>query len=459
MSHPSVGSDSAFSSGHQRSHQPQHRIAVRSLRDEQYLKLLMVALFLPEGLSFFIGDFRLSIARVLLIFLSIAAAVRFLSRVGTTSFVCIPSDVVALAAGVWMVIAAITTDGVLDGLKGAGALALEFTGSYFVLRSFLGPVDSSVRVIKFSCKMIVLVVGLALLDPLTGKLFTYETVKVLTGYVKGSFEYAKGTFSTTMYRNGIVRAMGPLEHSILFGTACVWFGALAMCTFQSRLFAWSVVVVAIVGVLISQSQGSLVCFILVIALAAFDHVTRQITARWRILGSLVGLGIGLVYFYSASPLATFLRLGGIKEETGWYRQAIWEAALPVVAQSPYFGVGLTPQWDWQSNGMLAGDSVDAFWLASALMFGIPGSILIFLTMASAFWFGAVDKSQYLSSEERKLSVALGFVIVVAVFQGFTVHIWGTCWTLLGVFAGMRANLAEAAIVRGRVARSHEHLCA
>ena len=82
--------------------------------------------------------------------------------------------------------------------------------------------------------------------------------------------------------------------------------------------------------------------------------------------------------------------------------------------------------------------------------GIPGSALIALTLISPGWLGPVDKSEDLTEDEQRLSVALGIVTALAVFQGFTVHYWGSCWILIGVFAGMRANLAEAAIVRERL---------
>jgi hypothetical protein len=41
------------------------------------------------------------------------------------------------------------------------------------------------------------------------------------------------------------------------------------------------------------------------------------------------------------------------------------------------------------------------------------------------------------------------------FLGFIVHYWGICWILMAVFAGMRANLAESAILRERAARAAE----
>ena len=429
-------------------------VAAGSRRNELYLKLLIVSLFLPEGLSAFIGDYRLSPARIVLIPLSLVAAVHMLRRLNTLSFVLVPSDIIALLAGIWMVLASVVASGFADGLKSGGALALEFTGAYYVFRSFLGPVDSSVRVVKVACKLMIVVVAVALLDPLTRQLFTYELVKAITGYTKEAYEFAKAASTDTIYRNGLVRAMGPFEHSILFGTACVWFGTLAIYVFSSTLFRWSSAVVAFVGVFFSQSQGSLLCFIMAFALMTFYLLTRQIAARWKVLGALVAFAILFICLFSANPLATLLRLGAIKEETGWYRQAIWEAGIPVVAQSPIFGIGLTT-WDWQASNALAGDSVDAFWLAAAMMFGIPGSVLIFLTLASAFSLGAIDKSHYLSREEARLSVALGVVMVIAIFQGFTVHLWGACWILLGIFAGMRANLAEAAILRERAVRTRD----
>ena len=162
-----VQSDSAFRATSQQ--RPSRRVGTSSRSGyELHLRLLIIALFLPEGLSFFIGDFRLSLARTLLIMLSIAATLRFFQRVNSPSLVLIPSDLIAMAAGIWMILAGMLTDGFMVGLKGGGVSALEFTGAYCVFRHLLGPVDSSVRVIKFSCKLIIVVVGIALLDPLTG---------------------------------------------------------------------------------------------------------------------------------------------------------------------------------------------------------------------------------------------------------------------------------------------------
>jgi hypothetical protein len=426
---------------------PQAGATVRS-SNEVALKWLMAALFLPEGLSFFIGDFRLTVARVLIIFLTIQATARYFQRFANTVFV--PSDLFAVAAGFWMIIAPVIVQGPADGLKGGGIMALEFTGAYWIFRHLLGPVDSTVRVVAFASKLIFLIVALAVLDPLTDTLFTYEFVKAFTGYSMEAYEWAKQMHADWMYRQGIVRAMGPLDHSILFGAACAWFGTLAICTFPLRLIGWSVAGTALLGIVASQARGPLLAYTLSLGLVAFYYVTPRFYARWKVLGALCLLGIAFLFMLSSNPVATLLKFA-VAPETGWYREAMWEAVVPLVLQSPLFGMGLSFEWNWQASG-LAGESVDAMWLRLAMIMGIPASLLVLFTMIGAYWDGPLDRSQYLSCEERRLSVALGLVTIASVFLGFTVHFWGTCWILLGIFSGIRANLVEARACRHRAAQ-------
>jgi hypothetical protein len=433
--------------------QPAHRAATGSrYGNELLLKILMVAVFLPEGLSFFIGDFRFSPARAVLIVLCIAAAARACSGAQASRFARVPSDVFALLAGFWMILAIAVTEGFVAALKGGVAAALEFSGAYYVFRYLLGPVDSSVRVVRFACKLLIPIVALALLDPLTGRLFTYEIIKGLTGYVKVAYESALALQAQSIFRDGLVRAMGPLEHSILFGSVCVWLGALALITFPSRLFGWSFAAVALIGVWFSQARGPLLAYVIACALALYYVTTKRFTARWKVLGSLAAVGIVIVFSASGSPIATLMRLSLLSPEAAWYRQGIWQAGIPVVISSPIVGIGMTTEWGWQNHGALVGGSVDAFWLATAMTLGIPSAFLIFLTIAGAFWLGPVDRSHYLSPREKRLAVALGIVLCTVVLLGFMVHFWGACVIVIGALAGIRAHLAEAAIVRQRAAR-------
>jgi len=301
----------------------------------------------------------------------------------------------------------------------------------------------------------ILIVGIALLDPLTDRLFTYEFIKGVTGYAKPGYESALALKAETLYRDGVIRAMGPLEHSILFGAVCTWFGIVAFMTFKSRVFGWGVAGIALIGVLFSQAKSPLLGCLIGFALAIVHAATPRFTARWKMIGTCVTVLLVAVFTFSGSPVATLVRLCGVSPEAAWYRQAIWDVGGPVVLGSPIFGIGLNGDWNWQSNGALVSGSVDAFWLAQAMMYGIPGSALILLTIVGACGLGSIDKSRHLTREEGQLSVALGIVIATIVFLGFMVHFWGICWILIAVLAGLRANLAETAVLRDRAARAAE----
>ena len=410
-----------------------------SVNYEPFLKILIASIFLPEGLSLVIGDFRLPLVRVLLIALLLPATIRFIFNANSSRSVVILSDIMAITTGVWIIMAGLVTGGFMSGIKGGGALALEFSGAYYVFRYLPEFPNSSVRVIKFCGKLVMIVIGLALLDPLTGKPFTYDLVKGFTGYTKSGWEWAIEYQADTLYRNGLVRAMGPLEHSILFGAACAWIGILSLCTFPNKIRGTIVASACLLGVLASQAKGPLLAYIMALGLSGFYWATKQVAARWKFLGTLVATYVIFVFFYSSSPIATLLRSGGLDPEAAWYRQAIWQTGTPIVLGSPFFGVGLAGDWDWQGNDALIGQSVDAFWLTTAMMFGIPGTIFVFFTIVGSFWTGPIDRSPWLSREEQRLSVALGLVAVTAIFLGFTVHFWGSCWILLGSLTGMRGN--------------------
>lgn len=422
--------------------------------NEPQLKLLICAIFLPEGLSFFIGDFRLSVARVLIFVFAILA----LSQRGDgRSLVNVPSDSMALLTGAWMMIAATFTDG-LTGLKGAGMDAITFSGTYLVFRHMLGPVNSSVRFMRFACNVVLVVIAVAMLDPLTGRLATYDFVKGLTGYYKPAYESALVLQAETLFRDGSIRAMGSMEHSILFGAVCAWFGIAALVTFWNRTSGWLMAVIALVGILFSQAKSPLLAFGIGTVLAVYYSVTPRFKSRWKLAGLATAALLVTVFMFSGSPIATLVRLVGVNPESAWYRQAIWDVGAPVVLGSPLFGIGIHGDWDWQSHGALVSDSVDAFWLAFAMSYGIPGSLLVLATIVGACMLGSVDRSPYLTREEGRLSVALGITVAMTVVLGFIVHFWGICWILIAALAGMRAHLAEAAIVRGRAARLSNTPC-
>ena len=414
-------------------------------RYELQLKIFLAIAFLPPELSLFIGDVRLPVVRIVLLVLLIPATGRFLSRMGSSTAILLPSDIIVMIAGAWMLAAGIATDGLVDGAKSAGAWALDFAGAYCVVRWLLQGRDSAVRFVRFLCWVMVVVTGLALLDPLTGTLFTHELAGQLTGRPV-AFDPA----STSFVRAGLVRAMGPIDHSILFGSLCAWVGIIAVTTFRVSRFTILFSLFQIVGCWYSESRAALAFYILGIGLVVYDAVMRQFAWRWTLMKSFFMLYLVTVFTFSRSPVSALLRSAGISPQAGWYRELIWGAVVPLVLGSPLFGLGLGDNdWDWRMFPGLVYGTVDALWLRDAMIFGIPGSILVFLTTISPYWTGSIDQSLHLSAEERGLGLSLGIVAFTTILLGFTVDYWGVCWIMLGVFPAIRAHLAEAAVLRAR----------
>jgi hypothetical protein len=85
-------------------------------------------------------------------------------------------------------------------------------------------------------------------------------------------------------------------------------------------------------------------------------------------------------------------------------------------------------------------TVDSVWLVSAMSFGIPGALMIFAALAGSCSRPINTPRVKLAQEESNLGLTLSVILFLYMYIGFTVHFWGITWTLMGLFAGMRAHL-------------------
>ena len=256
------------------------------------------------------------VVRILLIVFIFVAMGKSKRRAAATASARVPSDFYALVAAIWMILAGVVTEGPEVELEGAGANALEFTGAYYVYRHLLGAVNSSVNIVCFLSNTMIFVVCLALMDPLTGHLYVWDLVAKFTGYWR-----AFDPSSSAYVRDGLVRAQGPLEHSILFATACMWTGALALCTFKFSIYSVLISIIMAIGIWFSQSRAPLAAFMFGIGLIVFYYNTMSYEARWKILKALVATYIVAIFLFSNSPVTALIKYSGVDPEAGWYRRA------------------------------------------------------------------------------------------------------------------------------------------
>ena len=83
-----------------------------------------------------------------------------------------------------------------------------------------------------------------------------------------------------------------------------------------------------------------------------------------------------------------------------------------------------------------------------MMYGIPGSILIFLSLvaSTSIPVGIDDEDLNLTKQERQLSFRLSLIIGLFIFIGFTVFFWGTDTILMLFVAGIRAHLGALGVM-------------
>ena len=106
----------------------------------------------------------------------------------------------------------------------------------------------------------------------------------------------------------------------------------------------------------------------------YAWLLRRNNSKWMILWSIVAVGLLAAQFGSNQGAAKFfISHFTFDPQTGWYRVAIWDFGSASVLNHPLLGIGLA---DWERPRWMASDSVDNFWLLTAMRYGIPAVVLL-----------------------------------------------------------------------------------
>jgi hypothetical protein len=422
--------NSDFQYLHESPAKPKRRDAT-SVKVPLVLVLIALTMFLPEETSFFFGELRMTICRLLLLLAAPAILFRFakLTIRGTYRFVW--SDVLVPITGLWMFVGPIEIEGFDRTFVFSGDSALEFCIPYMATRVFLVERGQAVALVRILCIVIATIGLFAIFDELSRRFLLRDLVGSLTGYHKQAFDLS------TLVRGFFFRAASTLEHPILLGTACL-FGLLMATTMRGALrqfmFAGSAV-----GLTLSVSSAPIGGAILGFGALLYNKFMRNVPFRWGLLfASAAGL---ILFIFSAHPRPWGFIFNHLTFDTSssWYRYLQWQFAGSLVMKSPILGIG--PSYEYARQFGLSA-TIDAHWLKMAMLFGIPGSILIGLSYITAC-SGSMDfgnKSLNLTKQERQLGFVLSLIMGLTIFIGFTVFYWGTVYILISFLAGIRAHL-------------------
>ncbi len=402
------------------------------------VRLTLFAIFLPDEASFAFGGLRFTIVRFLFVILTPLVFGRFAMAFVGKGYIFVLSDLLFPLAAIWMFVAPGLAQGFDKSFVTSGSNVLEFVLPYMIARLYLTNFRDIQRAVNIICFVMAFAGVVAMLDEITGRYILRTTLGQLTGWLRPDYRYD--------YRGGLMRAAAMFEHPILLGAASAM--TIMLATSIKSAAKYAIISLMFCGLILAISSGPIGSLFIALLLLIYRSMLPGLLARWRLLtGSVLGFFTIFIVFVD-KPLNRLLNYLTFDVASAYYRIMVWDAALPLVINSPWVGIGLGEDWA-RENWM--GSSVDAFWLRLAMQYGIPGVTLIFLCLLTSMLIPVDDKAKtgQLTDEESYLGTVLSIIICTTFCLGFTVHFWGIYSMLLCLCAGMRANIGTIARSRQR----------
>jgi hypothetical protein len=389
--------------------------------------IFYVALILPPEFSVTIGGLRLTLYRVLLLIVTIPLLVRLIQN---TRQPLHTADYLVMAHAAWVVLALTVYGGIATGLESGGIYVVESLGAYLIGRIAVTSADEHRALLRFMVGVLAVMFLFTLPESLSGNHLIRELARAVAG--------GPG-LPVIEPRLGLDRAFGSFDHPILYGVfAASTFAATWYVLAREQLHSKSIALMGIVGgsAFLSLSAGPFVGLACQIALIAWDRVTKGINLRWWALMSVFMLMWFAVSLGSnRSPIKVFISYLTFSPQSAYNRILIWEYGSAEVGRHPLFGIGFG---DWIRAPWMS-DSMDNFWLLTAVRYGLPA--LIFLVAAIATLAIRQTRVNGHSTDLNRHRMAWLAIIVGLSISGVTVHFWNSLFAYFFFLIGTGAWMA------------------
>jgi hypothetical protein len=387
--------------------------------------IALSGLILPPELGIYVGNAALPPGRLGILLLLVPALIILIARRRL-----ILADYLVLAAALWMTGAAISVSGVSAVWSAPGGESLELFGSYAVGRAFFfTPTTLNAFLRTLKCFALIVII-LAVVESLEGRLIVRDTFASMVG--------AKSATSGAIYRDGFVRAVSTFEHPILFGSFCP-IALVLMLYWETSSFgkiAWAGLSLA--GCLASLTSIALLSYLIVVLLYSYDQIMKRYRWRWTIVWALIASVLSILFIFSNAPLGWLITHLTFDPESGYFRFLIWDAATTYISQAPFAGYAYTPL-----HHPILDYTVDSVWLVTALRYGIPMVLLLFLANIATIY--PVEKTASWQDDRIAMNMSTAFTIAIVLFMfiGLTVHYWNFMWIFWALCLGISGSLKEA----------------
>jgi hypothetical protein len=375
--------------------------------------LFLICVVLP--VFFFAGPLRLSPLRILLVIMFIPLLFRWLS--GKYGGVSAP-DVWLALHGAWMFIALVAVEGVLDSIEFFATQIAEMFGAYLLARVYIRDKTSFLYFVKWLFYIIAFLTPFAIFESLTQQLPISKLFGAIPGIRVEPYVFYEP-------RLGLYRAQVTFPHPILYGVFCstafalVWFTGITSGLGKSSRILRAIIV--FIATFFSVSSGAVLSVMLQMMLMGWNWVTAKIKKRWLLLALIITvMYVAIDLASNRTPVTIFIAYATFSAHNAYYRVIIWDYGSAEVLRHPFFGIGLTA--DWERPDWMGSTSVDNFWLLTAMRYGIPGVSLLVIGLAVL-----LKKIASMDFSERPdiLACQKGYMIsLIALFLSIcTVHIW------------------------------------
>lgn len=385
-----------------------------------FVPLFLITLLFPPWTSFYVGALRLSVYRVVLLgtFAPALLAV-FRGSCGKAR----PCDWLVLIHVVWSAVALAVHHPIDQAAQSGGIYIVEALGAYLLARAFVRNEQQFRSVIRILTILVSLLVCFTLPEAITGKNL-----------------FQPGVFLER--RMGLARAYGPFDHPILNGVFCgsilgmAWYGWGHDFRFRFGVLARGLWIV--IGACMSVSSGAVATFSTQIFLIAWELSTRRLPKRWLVLCLLACAAYGYVSIASnRSPMAVGISYLTFNPTTAYGRIVIWDYGTASVGRNPIFGIGFN---SWEHPTWMS-DSMDNFWLYTAVVYGLPASIC--LVAAVLYLLIRTGRKNGISMACQACRAGWMISIMGMSIGAFTVHLWNAILVYFFFLLGSGAWLLDA----------------
>jgi O-antigen ligase len=398
-----------------------------SIRDlPMPIVLMLVTIAMPEELSFFVGQLRITPTRLILLILFFSIISKILSRKKELH------ERYLIGFSLWVLISLAFNHGPQSALESGGVFVLEIIISYYVAKTYIQKDIHIYSLLKLFRFITMGLLPFLIIENVTGKHLIHDFFRAGTG------------FSIPLkdeIRMGLTRAYGPFSHPILSGVffstflGFIWYSS--KLKFLNKL---KQLIFLIIAVLTALSSAPMLAVIIQVSAIFWNWYARLNKKRWK----TVAYGIATVYIFlsfwsDSTPLMAILRRITLDPQTAYFRTLIWTYGSDEVIRHPIMGIGFN---DWVRPIWMHTASVDSFFLVQAMRHGFVGVLLLIL---SIFFLVKKMVSFINHKETSKLQmITTGWIVsmVSLVLMGFTVDFFGTNRPLFFFMMGIGASILK-----------------